>query len=172
LRIAGPSVVRADGFSRTRPGREQEPRSEPQGRQPTVPRHRFLMPRCAQASPALGGEQASSALGVPLRCGRAIPEAPLRVAALRRSSLEIVDASKEAGVRPIDRLGRRRRRQRDVREFLRYPRMRADRPTSLPITVRRGWPSFSSSKASTISHVATRPWAVSRPSNTKGNMMA
>ena len=40
-----------------RPGREQEPRSEPQRRQPTVPRHRFLTPRCAQASPALGGEQ-------------------------------------------------------------------------------------------------------------------
>src|SRR3984957_1623639 len=57
LPIAGPSVVRADGFSRTRPGREQEPRSEPQRRQPTVPRHRFLTPRCAQASPALGGEQ-------------------------------------------------------------------------------------------------------------------
>ena len=50
-------VVRADGFARTRPGRDQEPRSEPQRRQPTVPRHRFLTPRCAQASPALGGEQ-------------------------------------------------------------------------------------------------------------------
>ena len=37
--------------------REQEPRSEPQRRQPTVPRHRFLTPHCAQASPALGGEQ-------------------------------------------------------------------------------------------------------------------
>ena len=40
------------------------------------------------------------------------------------------------------------------------------------LTVRRGWPSFSSSKASTIPHAATRPWAISRPSNTKGSMMA
>ena len=37
---------------------------------------------------------------------------------------------------------------------------------------KRGWPSFSSSKASTIPHASTRPWAIFRPSNTKGNIMA
>ena len=40
------------------------------------------------------------------------------------------------------------------------------------LAARRGWPSFSSSKASTIPHAATRLWAIFRPSNTKGNMMA
>jgi putative transposase len=40
------------------------------------------------------------------------------------------------------------------------------------LTARRGSPSFSSSKASTIPHAATRPWAIFRPSNTKGNIMA
>jgi multidrug efflux pump subunit AcrB len=37
---------------------------------------------------------------------------------------------------PIDRLGRRRLRQCDVREFLRHPRMRTDRSASLPISQR------------------------------------
>jgi len=36
----------------------------------------------------------------------------------------------------IDRLGRRRLRQGNVREFLRHPRMRADRSASLPISER------------------------------------
>ena len=36
----------------------------------------------------------------------------------------------------IDRLGRRRLRQCDVREFLRHPRMRADRSASLPVSQR------------------------------------
>ena len=36
----------------------------------------------------------------------------------------------------IDRLGRRRLRQCDVREFLRHPRMRTDRSASLPISQR------------------------------------
>ena len=36
----------------------------------------------------------------------------------------------------IDRLGRRRLRQCDVREFLRHPRMRADRSAPLPISQR------------------------------------
>src|SRR5438477_8315269 len=44
-------------FSRTRPGREQELRSKPRRREPTVPPHRFLTRRCVQASPALGDEQ-------------------------------------------------------------------------------------------------------------------
>jgi hypothetical protein len=36
----------------------------------------------------------------------------------------------------VDRLGRRRLRQCDVREFLRHPRMRTDRSASLPISQR------------------------------------
>ena len=45
--------------------------------------------------------------------------------------------SLQGGRRPsIDRLGRRRLRQCDVREFLRHPRMRADRSASLPISQR------------------------------------
>src|SRR4029077_14339053 len=39
------------------------------------------------------------------------------------------------------------------------------------LAARRGWPSFSSSKASTIPRAATRPWAIFRPSNTNGNTM-
>ena len=38
-------------------------------------------------------------------------------------------------------------------------------------TVRPAWPSFSSSKASTIPPAATRRWVISRQSNTKGNTM-
>jgi hypothetical protein len=41
-----------------------------------------------------------------------------------------------------------------------------------PNLVARGWPSFSSSKASTTRPVAIRPLGIFRPSNTKGNMMA
>ena len=62
-------------FPGPRPGREQEPRSEPQRRQPaplTRP-HRFLTPRCAPQLRLLWA--ASSALGVPLRCRRTIREA-------------------------------------------------------------------------------------------------
>ncbi len=59
-----------------------------------------------------------------------------------------------------------------LREFLRHPRMRADRSAASDLTARRGWPSFNSSKASTIPHAATRPWAIFRPSNTKANIMA
>ena len=74
----------------------------------------------------------------------------------------------------IDRLGRRRLRQCDVREFLRHPRVRAARPASLSISHRGSDGGlFSSSKASTIPHAATRPWAIFRPSNTrKGHTMA
>jgi hypothetical protein len=49
---------------------------------------------------------------------------------------------------------------------------RANQAAAFAITVRRPWPSFSSSKASTIPHAATPPWAIFRPSNTKGNIMA
>jgi putative transposase len=38
-------------------------------------------------------------------------------------------------------------------------------------TTRRGWPSSTSSKASTIRHAAIRRWDTSRPSNTKGSIM-
>ena len=63
----------------------------------------------------------------------------------------------------IHRLGRRRLRQCDVREFLRHPRMRADRSAPFPISQRGAdGRSFSSSKASTIPHAATRPWAIFR----------
>ena len=98
LRARGPRVSPGlpwsvpTAFSRTRPGREQEPRSEPQRRQPTVPRHRFLAPRCAQASPALGGEQrARRAITLSSHDARGRRFA---LAALRRSSLEIVDATR------------------------------------------------------------------------------
>src|SRR5215469_6875393 len=51
------AAVHAGGLSSAQPGREQEPHSERRRTLPIVPPHRFAMPRCAQASPALGGEQ-------------------------------------------------------------------------------------------------------------------
>jgi hypothetical protein len=54
---AGLAVVHADGLSTTRPVREPEPHLDRRPRRPVVPPHRLAVPRCAQASPALGGEQ-------------------------------------------------------------------------------------------------------------------
>ena len=70
---------------------------------------------------------------------------------------------KEAGVASIDRLGRRRLRQCDVREFpfATLECREADRVgAASDLTARRGWPSFSSSKASTTRPVATRPLGI------------
>ena len=73
----------------------------------------------------------------------------------------------------IDRLGRRRLRQCNVREFLRHPRMRVDRSASLPISQRGADGRLSvHRRLLQIPHAATRPWASSRPSNTKGSMIA
>ena len=52
-------------------------RSEPQRRQTTVPRHRFLTPRCAQASPRFGRRAARSACHCAVVARYARP--PLRV---------------------------------------------------------------------------------------------
>jgi len=92
LPTAGLVVVHADGLSRKRPGREQEPRLERRPRQPVVPAHRLAMPHCVQALPALGGEQLAPRAHWAVVARYSSP--PLRVAALRRSSLEIVDAAR------------------------------------------------------------------------------
>ena len=60
---------------------------------------------------------------------RPLESRPIHVGRFRRS----LQGSRRSS---IDRLGRRRLRQCDVREFLRHPRMRADRSASLPISQR------------------------------------